>query len=138
MDSQNWTSLGANLRPPLAVALGAIAGALGRYYITLACVRWWGPGLPVATGLVNLVGAWAMGVWVARLEINPGVFSPELRLLVAVGFLGSFTTFSTYALDTVNLLGDRRLGLALAYGLGSVVLGVMSLYAGVLTVRFLR
>jgi CrcB protein len=128
----------AALRPAIAVALGAIAGALGRYYISLACLRWWGATFPWATVVVNLVGAGAMGCWIGRMQLHPSSFSPELRLLVAVGALGSFTTFSTYALDTVNLLGDRRWGVALGYWFGSATVGVISLYAGLLTARILR
>lgn len=134
MDSGVWTAL----RPALAVALGAIAGALGRYYLSLACLRWWGAGFPVATVVVNLVGAAVMGWWIGRLQLHPGAFSPEVRLLVAVGGLGSFTTFSTYALDTVNLLSDRRWLLALAYWFGSATLGVAGVYLGVLAARILR
>jgi hypothetical protein len=75
----------AALRPAIAVALGAIAGALGRYYISLACLRWWGATFPWATVVVNLVGAGAMGWWIGRMQLHPSSFSPELRLLVAVG-----------------------------------------------------
>lgn len=58
------------------------------------------------------------------------LISPDLRLLVAVGFLGSYTTFSTYALDTANLLRVRSHGSALLYWAGSAVLGELSLEVG--------
>jgi hypothetical protein len=64
----------AALRPAIAVALGAIAGALGRYYISLACLRWWGATFPWATVVVNLVGAgpWAGGL--AGCNCTPAAF----------------------------------------------------------------
>lgn len=131
------------VRPPIAIALGAIAGALTRYYTTLWFTNKFGTGFPYGTLCVNLTGAFIMGSF-AALARRGGV-SPEVSLLVAVGFLGSLTTFSTYALDTSNLLGvspnsesPTRLLLALLYWAGSAILGVVSLWLGMgLMQRFL-
>jgi fluoride exporter len=114
--------------PPLAIALGAIPGALCRYYLGLLCLAWFGPGFPVGTFLINLSGSFLMGFFVA-FTLERAIVSADLRLFFAVGFLGSYTTFSTYALDTAGLLRtDQRL--ALLYGLGSLVLGVICLELG--------
>ncbi|HEY9761722.1 MAG TPA: fluoride efflux transporter CrcB [Trichocoleus sp.] len=132
-------------RTPLAIALGAVAGALSRYYTTLWFASKLGTGFPYGTLCVNLLGAFIMGSFVTLVRERGGV-PPEVSLLVAVGFLGSLTTFSTYALDTANLLNDtaspdtsmRPLLLALLYWAGSAVLGVISLWAGIgLMRRFL-
>lgn len=122
------------LRAAVAIALGAIAGALSRYYITLWLAQKLGTAFPYGTVCVNLVGAFIMGGFIVLVREWGGI-SPELALLVSVGFLGSLTTFSTYALDTANLMRDRTLLLALFYWAGSALLGLVSLYAGMGLVR---
>jgi CrcB protein len=117
------------IRAPLAVSLGAIPGALSRYYLTVFLARWLGTGFPYGTFLINLTGALMMGFFVT-LTLERTITSPDLRLLVAVGFLGSYTTFSTYALDTSILLRAGNKGLALFYSLGSLVLGFLCLELG--------
>lgn len=117
------------LRAPLAISLGAVPGALSRYYLTLLLGQWLGPAFPYGTVVVNLTGALIMGFF-TTLALERVVISADLRLLIAVGFLGSYTTFSTYTLDTINLLqtGDRCL--ALLYWAGSALLGLLSVEAG--------
>lgn len=66
------------------------------------------------------------------------IISPEIRLLIATGFLGSYTTFSTYGLDTVMLVSARRLMLAMYYWLGSALLGIISVQLGVLLAKALK
>lgn len=117
------------LRAPLAVSLGAIPGALSRYYLTLGFSQWFGPHFPYGTFVVNLSGALIMGFF-TTLALERVVLYPDLRLLIAVGFLGSYTTFSTYALDTTSLLQVGSQGAALLYWAGSAFLGVLSLEAG--------
>ncbi|NER84696.1 MAG: CrcB family protein, partial [Leptolyngbya sp. SIO1D8] len=87
------------LRAPIAIALGAIAGALSRYYLTLVCASWLGSSV-YGTLLVNLVGAWVMGFFTTLIAIRILHLPQEVFLLISTGFLGSLTTFSTYALDT--------------------------------------
>jgi fluoride exporter len=123
------------LRIPIAIALGAIPGALSRYYLTRWCVQWFGTGFPFGTAIVNLSGAMAMGFFATFIleRANSGceaLASPDLRALVAVGFLGAYTTFSTYALDTTTLLHSGFLGKSLIYWGGSAILGVFCLELG--------
>lgn len=127
----------ANWHAPMAIALGAVAGALSRYYLTLACIYWLGHGA-YGTFLVNMVGAWVMGMFVTLAMNRVGSFSPELMLLIGTGFLGALTTFSTYALDTFNLAQSQSVLWALVYWLSSAVCGVVCLYGGVLTIRLLQ
>lgn len=124
----------ATLRAPLAICLGAIPGALSRYYLTLIFSRWLGTEFPFGTLFINLTGALIMGFFVT-LTLERSITSPDLRLLIAVGFLGSYTTFSTYALDTSGLLHVGNRGLALIYWLGSAALGVVCLELGSLLAR---
>ena len=117
------------IRAPLAVSLGAIPGALSRYYLTLALTRWLGTSFPYGTFIINVTGSLVMGFFIT-LTLERALTSPELRLLVATGFLGAYTTFSSYELDTFNLLQSGNKNLALAYWLGSAVLGFWGLEVG--------
>jgi fluoride exporter len=123
------TSVDPSVRAPLAIALGAVPGALSRYYLTLLFTRWLGTSFPYGTFFINLTGALAMGFFVT-LTLERAIQSPDLRLLIAVGFLGSYTTFSTYTLDTSVLLRNGTYGFGLFYWAGSAVLGVIGLEIG--------
>ena len=114
----------------LWVALGGAFGAAARYGVGLLAVRAWGSSLPLGTVLVNLAGSFLIGLAVPLVLTRPGA-SEALRLALAVGFLGAFTTFSTFSLDTLALLETGRTGWALANALGSVVLGLGCVALGV-------
>jgi fluoride exporter len=104
----------------VAVAVGGALGALARWGIGLA---WPTPhgGFPVATLLINVVGCLLMGVLVVHVaEVREA--HPLVRPFLGVGALGGFTTFSTFAVDTQQLLVEHRLGVALGY-LAATVLG---------------
>jgi CrcB protein len=122
------------IRLPLAVSFGAIAGALSRYYLTLGCNQWLGTAFPYSTLLINLSGAFLMGFFttlvIERIEV-----SPDLRILVAVGFLGSYTTFSTYELNAEKLLASGHLEIAALYWIFTATLGVLCLEFGTFIAR---
>jgi len=80
------------VRVPLAISLGAIAGALSRYYLSLGFNQWLGTAFPFGTFCINLSGAFIMGFF-ATLAIEGRIRSPELRLAIAVGFLGRTLPF---------------------------------------------
>ncbi len=136
--SQIQAGLGAidpELRIPMAIALGAVPGALSRYYITRWCTQWFGLGFPLGTLIINLSGALVMGFFATFTieRANSGcaaLASSDMRALIAVGFLGAYTTFSTYALETTTLLHGGYLGKSLIYWGGSAVLGVFCLELG--------
>lgn len=114
---------------PIVISLGAVTGALSRYYLILFFGRWFGIAFPYGTLFINLTGAFLIGFFAtlfSRLAISPNFY-----LLVAVGFLGSYTTFSTYALDTSNLLRTRNYKVALFYWSGTPVLGFVSIKIGI-------
>lgn len=126
------------VRNPLAVSLGAIAGALSRYYLGLWFTQRFGTSFPYGTFFINFTGCFIMGFFsTLALERLPTI-SSEIRLLVAVGFLGSYTTFSTYGLDTVLLLRNRSLQTAGFYWLGSAVIGILSVQLGASLARLVR
>ncbi|MAW78969.1 MAG: fluoride efflux transporter CrcB [Parvularcula sp.] len=113
----------------LAVAAGGAVGAVARNGVSRAAMHLLGPNFPWGTLAVNILGSFAMGlfiVWLAHRE--PA--SPALRAFLTVGLLGAFTTFSTFSLDVVTLYRDRTLTIAGAYILASVILSVGGLFAG--------
>jgi CrcB protein len=126
------------IRNPLAVSLGAIAGALSRYYLTIWFIHYFGRSFPHATLVINLTGSFAMGLLTTLIIDRTLLISPELRLLIAVGFLGSYTTFSTYELDTMNLLQKSNLSTAFLYWFGSATGGYLSLYLGSIVAKLFR
>lgn len=116
------------IRSPLAISLGAIAGALSRYYITQWFIQQFGNHFPYGIFFINLTGCLCMGFFIP-LAIEKSL-PPDLRLLVTTGFLGAYTTFSTYGLDTITLLNSGRVNLAGLYWGGSAVLGVLCVQLG--------
>ena len=128
------TGDGLQWRAPIAVALGAIPGAISRYYLGLACARWFGPGFPVGTLAANLLGATLMGFFITWAGMR-GSLSPEVRLLVATGFLGSFTTFSSYVLESVGLGRNANFTIAGVYWLGSAAIGLVCVELGAALAR---
>ncbi|WP_316436797.1 fluoride efflux transporter CrcB [Leptolyngbya sp. NK1-12] len=119
----------SNLRVPIAISLGAIAGALSRYFLSATMNQWLGTVFPFATFLINLSGALLMGFF-TNFAVNRRIISPDVRLIVAVGFLGSYTTFSTYTLDLEKLLAIGNWQLTALYWIGSTLLGLVCLELG--------
>lgn len=126
-----------SLSAPIAVSLGAIPGALSRYYLTFLFSHWFGVSFPFGTFFINLSGSLLMGFF-ATLAIEQIVTSPALQLLITTGFLGSYTTFSTYALDTSVLLRGRSRSKALFYWFGSAILGGICLEIGIILANLLH
>lgn len=114
-------------RTPLAVTLGAIGGALSRYYLETWLYHG-GVGLPLAHVIINSSGCLLMGLFVT-LAIKTNI-SPEIRLLVSVGFLGSFTTFSSYQLDASVMWDNGNSKGSLIYWISSPILGIVCLQIG--------
>ncbi|MER0237827.1 fluoride efflux transporter CrcB [Fulvimarina sp. MAC8] len=113
----------------LIVMAGGGLGAGARHLSGLAAMRLLGTGFPWGTAFVNVFGSFLMGVLVEVLARKFGM-SQHWRLFLATGFLGGFTTFSSFSLDTVNMIDRGATGLAFVYVAGSVLLGVAGLFAG--------
>lgn len=111
------------------VALGGAIGASLRHLSGVVALRLMGPGFPWGTMFVNVLGSLAMGLFIGWLVKKAGV-SNELRLFVATGILGGFTTFSAFSLDVVNLFERGEMASAAGYIVGSVLLSVTAVFAG--------
>ncbi len=124
-----------NLKAIVAVALGGGVGSALRYIVNFIVVARVGPGFPFGTLLINITGSLLIGVVAELAATSSWGMTPLLRLFLAVGVLGGYTTFSTFAFDTVTLVGDRTIGIATMYVLASVSLGVLAAFAGQVLVR---
>jgi CrcB protein len=120
----------------LLVGAGGALGAMARHGIGVA-VGTLPNGFPAATLIVNLSGSIAMGLLVGILAKATPEFQHEIRLFVAVGVFGGFTTFSSFSLDTITLMERGNYLLAAAYVVGSVLLSVAGLMMGLWAVRVL-
>jgi CrcB protein len=120
----------------LVVAAGGAIGASLRHLVGLASLRLIGPAFPWGTLTVNIVGSFAMGVFIELLVRRVGA-SSELRLFVATGMLGGFTTFSAFSLDVAVLWERGAHAAAAGYVAASVVGAVAALFAGLTIVRSL-
>ncbi|MFN3920059.1 MAG: fluoride efflux transporter CrcB [Methylohalobius sp.] len=118
------------------IALGGAAGALLRFAVSSAVYRLLGRGFPYGTLAVNLIGSFLFGLWVEALPLERLLGLPW-RPLLLTGVLGAFTTFSTFALETVFLLEQGRIWRALANIAFSLALGLVSVWIGLLLGRAL-
>ena len=116
----------------LQVALGGALGASARYLVNVSTMRLIGPGFPWATVAVNVAGSFLMGVLVVVLAHKDAT---RLAPFLMTGVLGGFTTFSAFSLDALTLWERGQTGLAAAYVLGSVVLSLGAIVAGMAVTR---
>lgn len=113
----------------LFVAAGGALGAMARYGAVVAVGRWTGFGFPWGTVAVNLAGSLLLGLLIGALAHGFSL-NQEARGLIVVGFLGAFTTFSTFSLDAVTLMERGSWWPAFGYVAGSVLAGLALFLAG--------
>jgi CrcB protein len=118
----------------LSIALFGAVGALARYGLDGVISRRAPASFPWGTLAINVTGSLVIGFLFTLLTERLRV-DPWLRSALTIGFLGSYTTFSTLSLETYRLLEDRAYGLAAANAVGSLALGLLAVYVGVVVGR---
>jgi fluoride exporter len=116
--------------PYLAIALGGAAGALARYLVDTWVSTRTGSSFPWGTLVVNLTGAFVLGL-LATLAVERALLPSSIRAPVLIGFLGAYTTFSTWMLDSWRLLEEGSWVAAAGNIAGSVALGLVAVGAGI-------
>ncbi|MBZ9916378.1 MULTISPECIES: fluoride efflux transporter CrcB [unclassified Mesorhizobium] len=119
----------------LLVAAGGGIGAGVRHLTNMGSLRLVGPNYPWGTMAINIVGSFAMGLFIAALARRGG--SNEVRLFVATGILGGFTTFSAFSLDFATLWERGATLPAFGYALASVIGAIIALFLGLWLARSL-
>ncbi len=115
------------------VALGGALGSAARYGLVVAAARY-GFQFPIGTFTANILGCLVIGV-ISQLAVKNQLLSPEMRLFLAAGFCGGFTTFSTFMLEVSNLLEYHKIITASIYVGASAVGGLLAVYAGIWIVK---
>ncbi len=118
----------------LLVFLGGGLGSATRHGVNVLAARFWGVQYPVGTLCINILGCFAMGVAMEYWAVKSGL-PQQARLFLTTGVIGGFTTFSTFSLEVALLNSRGEILLAGLYIVGSLVLGIGGLYAGMALVR---
>jgi CrcB protein len=121
----------------LAVAAGGALGAVLRYYLGGTALARTAAPFPTATFVINVTGSFVLGLFLTLATERIHV-SPHLRLAVAVGFVGAYTTFSTFEYETAKLVEDGDLTRALLNVLLSFAAGLLAVWLGIFAARGFR
>lgn len=117
----------------LVVGIGGFIGSVCRYLIGLLPVET-DSGFPIKTLLINIVGSFLIGL-ISALAVKNKNISEQIVLLLKVGICGGFTTFSTFAYESADLLKNGHTAVALAYVCTSIILGVLAVFAAQMLVK---
>jgi len=117
----------------VVLSVGGTLGVNARYWLGAAITRWAGPQFPWATLAINVSGSFAIGLLTVLLA--RWLPHPYMRLLVVVGFLGGYTTFSSFSAEALVLWERGERGLGLAYVVGSVAAGLVAVVLGTMLGR---
>lgn len=115
----------------LWVGVGGALGSMARYGVSLGVNRWFGAsGQPLATAIVNIVGCAVIGLMAGMVAGETWRISTQVRAFAFAGIMGGFTTFSSFGLDTLNLVQQGRLGAAVTNVVLQLGLGLAAVFAG--------
>lgn len=121
----------------IAIGFAGALGALARYGVSVAALRWLGDEFPYGTLCVNLVGCFLLGV-IAEMTLEDKGLAPQTRAIIGTGFLGAFTTFSTFGVDTYRAIQAGSWGVAASNVAINVIGGLLLVAAGVALASALR
>lgn len=121
-------------RDVVFISIGAVIGANLRFMVSRLALKYLSPSVPYGTLIVNVTGSFILGFFLAW-TTERVLASPQWRPLVAVGFCGAYTTFSSYGFETVTLLEQGHYGLATANFLSNNILVLLAVIAGIALAR---
>ena len=119
------------MRQLLLVGFGGFLGSIARYLVAKLNLTWNFHGIPMGTLTVNILGSILIGFFLG-IFVNSDLINTNLKLFVVVGFCGGFTTFSSITNENFILLQNGQFLTAFVYILGSVLVGILSVYIGYL------
>lgn len=128
--------LGPTLEKILLISAGAVLGANARYWIGDWIAQKWGATFPYGTFVINITGSLLIGLFIA-VATERFMIDPRWRILLVVGFLGAYTTFSSYTLESFNLIERGQWQMGLVNALGSVIAGLLAVGLGMFIGRHL-
>lgn len=115
------------------LSVGGMLGVNARYWLGVWITRWASPQFPWATFTINVSGSFLIGF--LTVALTRWLPHPNLRLMIVTGFLGGYTTFSTFEYDSVTLWNRGEIGLAVVNLVGSVVVGFAAVLLGIMAAR---
>jgi CrcB protein len=121
----------------LFISLGAMLGANLRYWVADWAAQRFGASFPYGNLIINLTGSLILGLFMALFTSGRFLIDPHLRLLVVIGFLGSYTTFSSYTFESISLIQSGQTGLGLLNLFGSSLLGALAAALGMMLGRLI-
>jgi CrcB protein len=121
------------LKNVLLIGVGGFAGSVGRYLLSRLVELRVFTSFPLGTFAVNIIGCFIIGL-LYGLTIK-GTATPEMRFLLATGFCGGFTTFSSFSMESLTLLQDGQLWFAFLYIAGSLLAGLAAVWIGFLIIK---
>ncbi len=124
----------SSLNIPLLISCGAILGALSRYYLTVYFADY-SKQFPFGTFVINISSCFCIGI--LAFLVQESIVSSPFQLLFVTGFLGSYTTFSTYILESSNLWKNDRKKYGIIYGIGSIIIGIIALELRINLTKFI-
>jgi CrcB protein len=120
----------------ILIGIGSFAGGIGRYLTQQFVQKHYPSSIPYGTLTANVLGCFVIGL-VYALSSKGNILSPEMRLLLATGVCGGYTTFSSFAYENVNLLQDGEFFYFSLYLILSLVIGLGAVYLGILIIKLI-
>jgi CrcB protein len=119
----------------IAIAVGGSFGAVFRFLVSTGIYQWLGRGFPFGTLVVNIIGSFLLGLLTEALVVQRITFAHDYRAAILVGFIGAFTTFSTFSLETLYLIEQGSLTKAAGNIFVSVTACILAVWLGLLCSR---
>ena len=113
----------------MLIGSGGFIGSVARYLLSITIRNRIPSEFPLGTFSVNIVGCFAIG-WITAYAEKQAILPEQTLLFVSVGLLGGFTTFSSFGLETMNLIRNEQIGIAALYAGLSLMIGILAVWAG--------